>query len=59
MKNIEEINKESVKKILAKRRKFLNFLQETQLKLVLELLKEKEKEFSILKEFVLQKKIEI
>ena len=58
MKNIEEINKESVKKILSKK-KFQNFLQEILLKLALELLKEKEKEFNISKEFVLQKKIEI
>ena len=58
MKNIEEINKESIKKILAKK-KFLNFLQEILLKLVFELLKEKEKEFNISRAFVLPKKIEI
>jgi len=58
MKNIEDINRESVKKILAKK-KIPKFLQVIQLKLVLELLKEKEKEFNILKVFVLQKKTEI
>ena len=58
MKNIEDINRESVKKILAKK-KFQIFLQGIQLKLELELLKEKEKEFNILKEFVLPKKIVI
>ena len=58
MKNIEEINKASLKKILTTK-KFLNFLRATQLRLVLGLLKEKEKGFSILKEYVLQKKIEV
>ena len=37
----------------------MNFLLEILLKLASELLREKEKEFSILKAFVLQKKIEI
>ena len=58
MKNIEEINKESVKKILTKK-KYLNFLLVTPLRLGLGLLKEKERGFSILKAFVLQKKIEV
>ena len=40
-------------------KKFQNFLREIQLKLVLGLLKEKEKGFSILKVYVLQKKIGI
>ena len=58
MKNIEDINRESVKKILASK-KYPQFFLETLSKLALELLKVKEKEFNISKEFVLQKKIEI
>ena len=58
MKNIEDINRESVQKILTTK-KYLNFLLGIQLKLVLESLKEKEKESNILKAFVLQKKIEV
>ena len=58
MKNIEEINKESVKKILTTK-KIPNFLQVIQLRLGSGLLKEKEKEFSISRVFVLQKKIEV
>ena len=58
MKTIEEINKASVKKILGKR-KIAEFLQETQLRLVLGFLREKEKEFNISKACVLQKKIEV
>ena len=51
MKTIEEINNLNVKKIQAEK-KFLNFLRVTQLKLELELPKQKEKEFNILKVFV-------
>ena len=58
MKNIEDINKLHVKKILAKK-KYPSFLLAIQLRLGLELQKEKEKEFNILKAYVLQKKIGI
>ena len=58
MKNIEEIKKEKVKKILAKK-KYLIFLQEILLKLVSEFLKEKGRGFNISKGYVLQKKIVI
>ena len=58
MKNIEEINKASVKKILTKK-KIPEFFAGDTIKLALELLKGKEKEFSISRVFVLQKKIEI
>ena len=55
MKNIEEINKESVKKILTKK-KYLNFLLVTPLRLELGLLKANVREFSILREFALRKR---
>jgi len=58
MKNIEDINRESVKKILASK-KYPQFFPGNIVKLELELPKVKEKESNILKEFVLQKKIEI
>ena len=58
MKNIEEINKESVKKILATK-KIPEFFAGDTIKLGSELLKEKGKEFSISRVFVLQKKIEV
>ena len=51
MKNIEEINKASVKKILEKKKIPEFFAGDT--------LKEKEKEFNISRAFVLPKKIEI
>ena len=41
MKNIEDINKESVQKSFGKERKFQNFMQGTPLKLALELLEGK------------------
>ena len=58
MKTIEEINQSNVKKILAEK-KISEFFPGDILKLVLELLREKEIEFNILKVFVLLKKIEI
>ena len=58
MKNIEEINKEKVKKILEKK-KYLIFLQEILLKLVSEFPKGKGRESNILKGYVSQKKIVI
>ena len=51
MKNIEEINRENVKKISAEKNYQISFL-EILLKLVLELQKEREKEFNILRAFV-------
>ena len=56
---IEEINQANVKKIIAAEKNFQIFFQEILSKLELELLREKEIEFSILKVFVSQKKIEI
>ena len=58
MKNIEEINKEKVKKILAKK-KIPDFFTGDTVKLVSEFLKEKGRGFNILKGYVLQKKIVI
>ena len=58
MKNIEDINKESVKKILASKNIPIFFLV-ILLKLELELPKVKGRESNILKVYVLQKKIEI
>ena len=51
MKNIEEINRENVKKISAEK-KLPDFFPGDILKLVLELQKEREKEFNILRAFV-------
>ena len=58
MKTIEEINQYNVKKILSEK-KIPDFFQEMLLKLVLELLKVKKREFNILKVFVLLKRVEI
>ena len=58
MKTIEEINQHNVKKILSEKKSQI-FILEMLLKLVLELLKVKKKEFNILKVFVLLKKVEI
>ena len=58
MKNIEDINRESVKKILAKK-KYQIFLQGILLKLEREFLKGREKESNTLKAFALLRKIEI
>ena len=57
MKNIEEINQSIVKKIVSER-KHPDFFPGDIVKVGVELLKVKETEFSILKECVLQKKIE-
>ena len=58
MKNIEEINKASLKKILATK-KIPEFFSGDTIRSALESLKEKELGFSISKEFALQRKIEI
>jgi len=55
MKNIEDINKAAIQKITANK-KITEFSPGDTIKLVLKLLKVKESEFSILREFVLQKR---
>ena len=62
IKETKKVETESTieqKKDIIEKEKLLNFLQETQLRLVLGFLREKEKEFNISKVCVLQKKIEI
>ena len=58
MKNIEEINQANVKKIAAEK-KLPEFYTGDIVKVGVRITEEKEIEFSILREFVLQKKIEI
>ena len=58
MKNIEEINKEAVKKILAKK-KLPKFFAGDTIKIGVRIAEGKGKGFSILRVFVLQKKIGI
>ena len=58
MKNIEEINQANVKKIAAEK-KLPEFYTGDIVKVGVRITEGKEIEFSILREFVLQKKIEI
>ena len=57
--NIEDVNKDKVAKLISKKKNLLTFIQGIRFVQALELLKVKEKEFKILKVFVLPKKTEI
>ena len=58
MKNIEDINKAQIEKLTSKK-KITNFFPGDTIRVGVRIVEGKEKEFRILKEFVLQRKIEI